>query len=72
MIENKVTKEDLGKIKKHFHAVLSESTRLGVADKWLINSVVDQTYTMVEDSEYPHNAFLVLVERELQKYKFHN
>lgn len=70
MIEKKVTKEDLAEIKKYFHVVLSESTRLGVADKWLINRVVDQTYTMVENSEYPHNSFLVLVERELQKYQF--
>lgn len=67
MIEEQVDKKELVKIKRYFHDVLSESTHLGVADKWLINRVVDQVYL-----ENPGNGhdFLTLVEKELQKYRF--
>ncbi len=70
MLENEVSKEDLVKIKRRFHTILSETMHLGVADKYLINKVVDEVYQKNSSDDIQVNHFLTLVEVELSKYQF--
>jgi len=70
MLEKEVSKKDLVKIKRLFHTAMSEIVPLGVADKFLINKVVDEVYEKNSDREIPKDHFLTLVEVELSKYKF--
>lgn len=70
MLEKEVSKKDLVKIKRLFHTVMSETVPLGVADKLLINKVVDEVYEKNFNMDIQKEHFLTLVEVELSKYKF--
>ena len=70
MLEKDVSKENLLEIKKYFHTVLSETIPLVVADKLLINRVVEEVYQQNFDRDIQKTHFLNLIEAELSKYKF--
>lgn len=70
MLENEVAKGNLWKIKKQFHTAISETTPLGVADKFLINKVIDELYKKNLGYNMPVKSFLAMVEAELSRYKF--
>lgn len=70
MLEKEISKKDLVTIKRLFHTSMSETAPLGVADKFLINKVVDEVYEKNSDRDIQKEHFLTLVEVELSKYKF--
>ncbi len=70
MLEKEISKKDLVNIKRLFHTVMSETVPLGVADKFLINKVVDEVYEKNSNRDIQKEHFLTLVEVELSKYKF--
>lgn len=70
MLEKEISKKDLVKIKRLFHTAMSETVPLGVADKFLINRVIEEVYEQNLNRDIPKEHFLTLVEVELSKYKF--
>ncbi len=70
MLEKEVSKKNLLEIKKYFHIVMSETVPLGVADKLLINRVVEGVYEQNLNRDMQKEHFLTLVEVELSKYRF--
>lgn len=70
MLEKEVAKENLVKIKKQLHTSLSETMHLGIADKCLINKVVDEVYEANFRCNLSQEIFLARVETELLRYKF--
>jgi len=70
ILEKEVSEEYLLDIKKYFHTTLSETTHLGVADKQLINRIVDEVYQKNSETEMPVKQFINLVEVEIYKYRF--
>ncbi|MDP2908319.1 MAG: hypothetical protein Q8N77_00780 [Nanoarchaeota archaeon] len=70
MLEKEVVKGNLWKIKKQVHTAISETAPLGVADKFLINKVIDELYKKNSGYNIPVQSFLAMVEAELSRYKF--
>lgn len=70
MLEKEISKKDLANIKKLLHTSMSETVPLGVADKLLINRVVDEVYKKNINRDIQKEHFLTLVEAELSKYRF--